>query len=131
MGQNPLVNELIEAGARFLEEFEKRYPVAVAFWLKGRDESSWNLHIASEKISDAKIREAYGEVHRIPAQLKDVYFDPFDVILRQMDDPIVQYALDSQRRFPARLATVFNVPTFEGVEVEGMYLYPPGHTAGV
>ena len=128
MDQNPLVSEQIEAGARFLMEFEKRYPVAVAFWLKNREEREWVLHIASEKISDTKIREGYGEVHHITAQMTDVYFDPLNVILRKMDDPIVQFALDFQRRYPVRLATIFNVPTFEGVEVEGMYLYPPVKT---
>ena len=58
MDQIPLVNELIENGARFLEEFGKTYPVTVAFWLKDRDESRWHLHIASEKISDADRRKA-------------------------------------------------------------------------
>jgi hypothetical protein len=121
----PLVNELIETGARFLEEFNKCYPVAVAFWLKSADENRWHLHIASDKIKEGKTQDTYLEVLRITGQMKALYFDPFYVTLRLMDDPIVRFALDFQHRFPGRMATVFNVPTFEGVEVDGMYLYPP------
>jgi hypothetical protein len=129
MDQITLVGELVEAGSRFLDEFGKHYPIAIAFWLKARDERGWNLHIASEEIGDAKIREAYGEVLRSAAQVKDVFFDPFDVVLRKMDDPIVQFALDSQRGFPARRAMLSNVPSFGGIEIEAIYLYPPLKTA--
>ena len=53
MDQVPLVNKFIDAGRHFLADFDKTFPIAVAFWLKNRDEGSWNLHIASEKIGDA------------------------------------------------------------------------------
>jgi hypothetical protein len=128
MDQNPLVSELIEVGARFLKEFDKSYPVAVAFWLKSEDESRWHLHIASEKNRDGNARDAYGAVLRIAAQMKDVSFDPFYVRLCGMDESIVQFALDYRRRYPGRMAAVSNVPSFFGVEVEGMYLYPPAKT---
>ena len=125
MDQTSLVNDLIEAGERFLEEFEKSYPVAVAFWLKNRDDRGWYLHVASPKLIDGRTRDAYGEVLRVIGQLKEVNFDPFNVKLRKMDDPIVRFALDFQRPFPERGAMIFDVPSYYGVEVEGMYLYPP------
>lgn len=126
MDKNSLVAELIEAGARFLDEFEKSYPIAIAFWLKDRDESRWYLHVASDQVPDTKKKEAYGAVLRIASQLRDPNFDAFHVKLRKVSDPIVKFAIDFQRRHPGRIATQFNVPTFEGVDVEGMYLYPPG-----
>lgn len=128
MDQNALVNELVTLGARFLEEFGKRYPLAVAFWMKENDERRWHLHIASEKMGDVDVRQAYGEVIRIAGQMKDVSFDPFYVRLRTMDEKIVQFALDFQRRHPG-LPAVFDVPSYYGIEVEGMYLYPPLKTA--
>ena len=124
MDQSPLVNELIENGSRFLKEFDRNYPVAVAFWLKGSDESRWHLHIASQKISDTERRAAYGDVLRIAKEMSDVSFDPFLVRLRTMDDRIVQFAIDFQRRHPG-LANVVDVPSFHLVEVDGMYIYPP------
>ena len=38
MDQVPLVDEMIEAGNRFVEEFNKTFPGTVAFWLKVRGE---------------------------------------------------------------------------------------------
>lgn len=125
MDQEPLVKELIEAGARFLGEFGIRYPVAVAFWLKTPDESRWHLHIASEKIGNGPVGDAYGEVVRVTRDMKDIDFDPSYVRLRKMDDRIIQFALDYQRRHPAHFPAVYDVPSFHGVEVEAMYLYPP------
>lgn len=126
MDQIPL--ELIEVGRRFLDEFDQTFPIAVAFWLKDRNESEWNLHIASEKISDADRQKAFAEIVRITGQMRDTPLDLMDIKLRKMEDRIVQFALDFRRRYPASLATVFNVPTFEGVDVDGMYLYPPFKT---
>ncbi|MBI1831745.1 MAG: hypothetical protein HYR84_09880 [Planctomycetes bacterium] len=120
-----MVTELVDAGRRFLEEFDKTFPIAAAFWLKDRDESGWSLHIASDKISDADRQNAFAEMVRITTAMKYPYLGPTDIKLRRVSDRIVQFALDFRRRYPAPLATVFNVPTFEGVEVEGMYLYPP------
>ena len=48
MDQGPLVIEQIDAGARFLAEFEKKIPVMAAFWLKASEEGSWYLYVASE-----------------------------------------------------------------------------------
>src|SRR5580658_1846651 len=106
MDQIPLVNELIESGTCFLAEFDKNYPVAIAFWLKTSDVSRWRLHVASAKIIDGKTRDAYLEVIRVTGQMKGSYFDPSYVTLRLMDDPIIRFAIDFQRRHPGRIATI-------------------------
>src|ERR1017187_1902140 len=100
MDQIPLVTELVDAGKRFVEEFDKTFPIAVAFWLKDRDESSWNLHIASRQINDADRQKAFGEIVRVTTQMKDPYVGLMDIRLQKMDDRIVQFALDIQRRRP-------------------------------
>jgi hypothetical protein len=127
MDQNLLVNELVKMGSRFLEEFDKRYPIAVAFWMKEKDDIEWRLHIASDKIGDAK-REVYGEVRRVAETMKDIGFDSSYVRLETMDERIIQWALDRQRRNPGP-RVIFDVPGFYGEEVEGMYLYPTVKTA--
>jgi hypothetical protein len=121
MDQNALVNDLVKRGAAFLEEFEKLHPIAVAFWLKNKGEKRWHLHVASEKLDDAARYDAYADVIRIANELS---FGPSFVRLRKIDEKIVQWALAYQHRHPS-LAAVFDVPSFYGVEVEGMYLYPP------
>jgi hypothetical protein len=131
MAQNPLVNEIIVEGARFLERFDKSYPVAAAFWLKDREVSRWYLYVLSPKIHDEDIRDAYGEVLRITKEMTEPYFDPFQIKLLKMDNKIVEFAREMQRRYPGRIVADSYVPTFVGVDVEGLYFYPQGVKAAV
>jgi hypothetical protein len=43
MDQRPLVIDQVDAGARFLGEFQKYAPVQTAFWLKDSDYGNWSL----------------------------------------------------------------------------------------
>lgn len=124
MDQGPLVKEQIEAGARFLAEFHKYAPVQAAFWLKESDEGEWYLYVASDQITDDNFDIGYGEVARIFAVLKDPWFDPFQVKLIGMDDPLAKAAMDLIRRFPGRGHVRVHGETFGGVAVDGIYLYP-------
>ena len=70
MDHEPLVKEQIDAGARFLREFDKYAPVRVAFWLKESDRQYWHLYVASDEITDDNFDLAYGEVIRIAGELR-------------------------------------------------------------
>jgi hypothetical protein len=124
MDQGPLVKEQIDAGARFLAEFQKYAPVQAAFWLKESDEGEWNLYVASDQITDDNFDIGYGEVARINAAFKDPWFDPFQVKLIGTDDPLAQAALDRLRRFHGRGPARVHGETFGGVAVDEVYLYP-------
>jgi hypothetical protein len=124
MDQGALVNEQIDAGARFLREFQKYLPVQAAIWIKESEEGELNLYVASDQITDDNFDVAYGEVSRIAGELDDPWFDPFQVKLIGIDDPVAQAALDVQRRYPGRTPTRYHGKTFGGVGVEEVYLYP-------
>ena len=124
MDQIPLVIEQIDAGTRFLSEFQKYLPIQVAFWLKEAEEGDWNLYIVSDQITEDNFDVAYGEVVRIAGQLRDPWFDPFQVKLIGANDPLAQAALDIQRRFPGRMPTRFHGKTFGGLSVDEVYIYP-------
>jgi len=123
MDQGPLVTEQIDAGAKFLAEFQKYAPVQAAFWLK-EEEGGWNLYVASDQINDDNFDVAYGEVLRIAGQIQEPWFDPFQVKLISLDDPLAQAALDIRRRYPGRIPTRFHGKTFGGVSVDEVYVYP-------
>src|SRR6266478_3627922 len=118
MDQGPLVIEQIDAGARFLGEFQKYLPIQTAFWLKEADEGAWNLYVVSDQITDDNFDVAYGEVVRIAGHLQDPWFDPFQVKLLGVDDPLAQAALDVQQRYPGRMPIRFHGKTFGGVSVD-------------
>ncbi|OWK36493.1 hypothetical protein [Fimbriiglobus ruber] len=123
MDQGPLVIDQLDAGARFLDEFQKYVPVQAAFWLKESDEGEGSLYVASDKITDDNFDVAYGEVLRIAGVLHDPHFDPFQVKLIGADDPLAKAALDVHRRYPGRTASRFYGKVFGGLPVDEVYLY--------
>jgi hypothetical protein len=124
MDQGPLVSEQIDAGARFLGEFQKYAPVQAAFWLKDSEEGGWSLYVASDRISDENTDTGYGEVLRIAGRLEEPWFDPFQVKLIGTNDPLAQAVLDMHRRYPGKMPTRFHGKALGGVNVEEGYIYP-------
>lgn len=124
MDQGSLVVDPIDAGARFLAEFQKYMPIQAAFWLKENDGGEWSLYVASDQITDDNFDIAYGEVLRLAKVLRDPRFDPFQVKLISADDPLAKAALDIHQRYPGRIATRFHSIVFGGLLVEEVYIYP-------
>jgi hypothetical protein len=48
----------IDAGQKFLEEFEKYAPVRAAFWLKADEDSGWYLYVASDQFPNQSLDAA-------------------------------------------------------------------------
>jgi hypothetical protein len=115
--------EWIDAGARFLEEFDKRYSVKAAFWLKEADDPFWYLYIASDQVNDTNLKEAYGEVLNVAKVMQDPNLDPFRVKL-QVKPEWVQAAMGIQARFRVKTGTRYHGGTFGGFSVDEVYLYP-------
>lgn len=124
MDESSLVSEEIDAGAEFVNLFDKQVPVTAAFWAKPADAGQWYLYIASEQIDDEGIGRAYREVLRLAKQPLRSYLDPFQVKLISGKDPLAQAALEIHRAFPGKMATRIGNKTFGGMSVEGLYIYP-------
>lgn len=125
MDQEPLVIEKIEAGKKFIEEFDKYVPVRAAFWLKINEDSGWYLHISSDQITDENFDVVYGEVAKVAKKIDDPNFDLFQVKLIGTDDPFARAALNLYAQFRARVPTNIRGRSFGGMSVEGVYVYPP------
>ena len=125
MDQSTLVNEQqIDAGTRFLREFQKYVPIQAAFWLKDSEESEPCLCVVSDQITDDNFDEGYGEVARITVANQDPWFDAFRVKLLRAYDPFVKAAADLQKRYPIRTPTRFPSQRFGGIMVDEIYFYP-------
>lgn len=124
MDQMPLVSDETKAGEEFVRRLDEHFPVLAAFWLKDSEGGPWYLHIASERIDDGRIREAYGTVMQVAREIANPYLDPFRVKLIPAADPLAQAALDIHRRYPMRMATRLGVASFGGIGVDGVFLYP-------
>ena len=114
------MREQIEAGARFLGEFQKVVPIQSAFWVKEYDASDWFLYVASDQITDDNFDTWYGEVLRIAMPQRDPWFDPFCVKLIGADHPLAKKAAEMHQRFPGRVGGSGSWPS----PAERVYLYP-------
>jgi len=124
MDQGPLVTEQIDAGAKFLREFQKYVPVQSAFWLKDNNYGRWNLYVVSDQINDDNFDVAYGEVGRIGAALKDPWFDIFQVKVLGTDEPLAKGLREQRRRYPGRNMLRLDGQMLGGVEVDEVRFYP-------
>ena len=124
MDQGPLVREQIDAGARFLNEFQKYAPVQDAFWLKESDEGAWYLYVVSDQITDDNFDLAYGEVARLAGTIRDSWFDPMQVKVLGQHEPLAKAVADLRRQYPGRVPARFRELGLGGVGAEELYLYP-------
>ena len=122
MDQGTLVAEQIEAGNRFLREFEKTIPVAAAFWLKESEDCRWRFYVASDRFDDRYLQIPYREVLRISKEMNDPYFGPFQVTLVGLREPTVQAALEIYKSRSAKIPIRISAGNFGGTEVEEVYL---------
>ncbi len=116
------MTEELEAGARFLGEFQKFYPVRAAFWLYDSENSMWWLHVASERFTDAN-DAAIRKLIKVARALNDPWFESLPVKLLRADDPLAQAAVAALQRYPMKGPGRFPARLF-GHNVEGVYLYP-------
>jgi hypothetical protein len=123
MDQGPLVRETIDAGTKFLAEFEKRIPIEAAFWLKEEDRP-WRLYIASSTLNDHKTRDTYSDVWEIGTKLHDPNFEPSYVRLIGTDNPQAQAAIEVLRRYPGRIPARYRERMFGDVWIEEVFIYP-------
>ena len=114
MDQDPLVAEQLDAGAKFIGEFNNYAPVGAAFWLKESDSGHWYLYIASDRLDGEKIADAYGEVLRLNKELADPNFDPFQVKLIPLDHPLAKAAPKSIEVALGRFQPVTTVESSAG-----------------
>jgi hypothetical protein len=127
MDQEPLVDEKVQAGERFLQEFRKTYPVEAAVWARLSDTGHWCLYVVSPAITDDNFDIAYAEVVRIAAAMRDPDFDPFQVRLGRMDEDLAKFAIEMKRRYDAKSLIHFDSGvsgTVTGLNVLEVGIYP-------
>jgi hypothetical protein len=123
MDPGPLVREQIDAGARFLTEFEKIVPVGAAFWLRGQDQDSWYLYAAPDRLEDEGRRVVAREVLRVVLSMRDPNLGPLDVRLIKPGEPLAKAALDYQRLYPGKVVHLHD-RVFGNIGVDEVYIYP-------
>ncbi len=124
MDPGPLVSTQIDAGARFLAEFQKYAPIQSAFWFKDCEENTWWLYVASDQITDENFDLAYREVVRIAGVLQDPWFDMFLVKVIREQHRLTKAVAELQRRYPGSSPIHLYGKTVGMVTLDEVYVYP-------
>ncbi len=125
MGEDLLVKERIEAGAKFIRAFNDCFPVSVALWVVPVDTDSVYLYVASDEIDGRNIDVAYGEVIRTMDSVSSEWIDSFDIKLINSSEPLAREALRIRDSSPKRRPTRFRGTSIGGTGTDGAYIYPP------
>lgn len=125
MGEELLVKENIEAGARFLREFNDYRPVSVACWFVPAESENLYLYIASDQIDDTNFDVACGEVVRLLQGKNSQWLNMFQVKVANSNDRFAREAIAIRDRYSNPQATRYRGTSLGGVGIEGAYIYPP------
>lgn len=125
MGENLLVNERIEAGAKFIRNFNDSFPVSVALWVVPADTDNIYLYVASDDIDGRNIDVAYGEAIRKLQGARSEWLDPFEVKLINTSNPLANEAIRIRDRYAVPIPTRFRGTSIGGTGIDGAYIYPP------
>ena len=139
MDQNILVSEQLEAGARFLQEFDRYAPVRAAYWVKLCDENQWYLTIAADQFNDDhsaadnddNFDDGYGEVARIVSTKPDPWLDPLQIKVVGSDNRLAQAVQEVMKTYPATKPFRYQGDYLGGTNVDGLYIYPEPARIGV
>jgi hypothetical protein len=124
MDHESLVKEQIDAGAKFLREFDKYAPVRVAFWLKDRERRFRHLYVVSDEITEDNFDKVYWEVGRIQREMRDPYLDFGRVMVLGVDDRLAKAALEKRRYYRGDVPIWLYDTHFGRVGAEEVYIYP-------
>ena len=138
MVENTVVTEQTENGKRLIEVLATAgFEVQVAFWAKPTEEDKWYLYLASPFVGEKGGTMAYRFVFDLLRKNPDLWIDPFEIKLIDMNDSLTAAALSALRsRFantpfakasssPSPGMTQIGGSTLGGMSIDGAYIYPP------
>ena len=125
MDQESLVKDQIDAGQRFLGEFEKYSPVKFAGWLKETEGGRWYLYVISDSINDSDVNIAYGRVLQIVNAMEKPRLDPFRIRIVGANTSIAAQVMRLQQSLTTSTTPA---PWHEssGRGIDDAYVYPIG-----
>ncbi len=128
MSEDVLVKEVIEAGTEFISDFNNDFPVSVACWVIPVDSDHAWLYIASDRLDDSNLYEAYGQVPRVIKQQQNSWLDPFQVKLIHSSHPLAVDARAIRDGRAAQIPVRYHGTSLGGIETDFAYIYPVNST---
>jgi hypothetical protein len=125
MVETNLTKELIDAGAKLVEELDKRgLAPDAAFWLYSPEEQTWKLVLVEVKLAKKGPRAAYSEIQKIlesEKQFGNLRLD--DLVLEKPDARIVELLRKAMRTGSGITGIRFKNNVIDGTLIDDAYIY--------
>jgi hypothetical protein len=107
MDTDTLVNDIIDAGRKLVEELPKRgFSVTAAFWLKTSDDGKWHFYLVSPVVDAKGLPMAYRELHPLVRTMPQPFgIDPLEIKLIGPKNALARDVLTTNRQAAAHGTT--------------------------
>jgi len=132
----------LDGGWRLVDSLHGRdFKVDVAFWARLTGEEKWILYLASPMVDEQGAGTSYQLIHALLREGPEWGVDPFAVIVLGVGNLMARAASDIIQPKPAsgqfavpnpkpyRGMTRYGGSSFGGIQVDGVYIYPPWEPA--
>ena len=101
MDTDTLVEDLIDAGAKLVEELRQRsFDVTAAFWLKASEDGKWYFYVVSPVVDAEGLTKAYRKLHPLAQTMQSSWINPLQIKLIGPTNPIARDVLAIHSRTP-------------------------------
>jgi hypothetical protein len=128
MDQGTLVDKQINDGQRLVDRLSAEgVPVATAAWIKESESGLWFLYLVTPLASeDTDTRPVYGRVNEVLRQMPPgLWVGWMEVKVVGPDSRVGTALLDLHRQYPGQAPLRYRGTALGGLQVEGVYVYPP------
>jgi hypothetical protein len=124
MDQSTLVEDQIDDGRRFVEQFVMDgNTVRIAFWVK-TDDGLWFLYVVADGLDSQGPAKIYRSVHESLRKVNDLSISSSEIKVVSPNNPVAKEILALASRFPNKSATRYPGNSLRTMEAEQIYVYP-------
>jgi hypothetical protein len=124
MGHETLVNEQIEAGWKFVEDFNDYVPVSAAFWINPAETEWWDLYIASDQFDEQSITDGYREVWQRLGGKRTQWLDLSGIRLVSSSQPLAREIIRIRDHYSVQTPMRYPESMIGGIFIGGACIYP-------
>ena len=129
MDTNGLVTRRVEDGQKYINSLSlKGFDVTAACWVRTSDEDVWLLYVASPRVDNRKLADAYSEAYAVLQTMEGTTISASEVKLVGENNPIATEILDVRRRYADTFVDSSILRQLGSVMIEEAYVYGPPQT---
>lgn len=124
MDSATLVTNSIESGKQLIAEIEKAgLSVDAALWHYDAERDSWKLILASKRVRDTDVRDAYRLVWGVLHAHPDLRLDLGDIVVTDTSDDLIKLLRKAVRTGPEISEIRFSRNVIDGVYIDDAIIY--------